>query len=252
MMRFRGSFLLAWLAVVPVQAAEQSVRVLLRADIYSQPTGDATVVAVAQGGQLLDVVVREGDWYEVRIPSTTQVGHIYAPLVEPVIVVQAAPSTSVQTSPAGVATQPRIVAQPMAIGQPTLQPAGTVVIIPAGTVSASSATPGASSVLPFSMDSPIPLGPISEEPVTLDTVRFRMNKGQLLAEVHARCTKGHDQEVNVTLELLDDAGTSVATLQTSRGVEEEDDATLKARARLPAQTLALVRSFALQVSTRPD
>jgi len=244
MTRFRGlvlvawSVLAAWLAVVPVQASEQSVRVVRRAEIYARPTGSATVIAVAQGGQLLEVVVREGDWYQVRVPSTTQVGHIYAPFVEPVT--GYAPSS------------PVVAAQPIAIAQPAMQPAATVTTIPVGAVPASVVTAPGSPLLPFSMGNPILLGPVTEGPVALQTARFRMEKGQLQTEVYATCEKGKDQEVSVTLQLLDDAGTPVATLNLNGGVEEEDDATLKAKANVSAAQLARVRSFALQASTRPD
>jgi hypothetical protein len=194
-------------------------------------------MAVALGGQLLDVVVRQGDWYQVRIPSTAQVGHIYALFVEPVIpgrpgvvavqgtapapapvaIAQAAPIPYVQPPPLGVAAQPMVITQ-----------------------------------LPFSIGSPIPLGPVTEGPVALHTARFRMERGFLQAEVYATCDEGEDQEVSVTLQLLDELGAPVATLNMNGGVEEEDDATLKAKANISGAPLARVRAFAIQASSRPD
>jgi hypothetical protein len=274
MMRFRRLLLVvAWLAVVPAQGADLSVRVVRRADIYAQPTGSASVVAVAQDGQRLEVLARQGDWYQVRIPSTTQVGHIYAPFVEPtttyppappvavagqgmvpasvpIAAVQAAPNAYVQTSPMLVVAQPVFVT-PVG-GQPASTSGAMVMMVPVGTTPLTTMVAPAPSVLPFSMGSPIPLGPVTDGPVALHTARFRMDKGLLLAELYATCDEGEDQDVSVTVQLLDELGVPVAALNVNGGVEEEDDATLKTKAHVPAAQLARVRAFALRASTRPD
>ena len=120
------------------------------------------------------------------------------------------------------------------------------------TTNASSAGVPAATVFPFSIGSSIPLGPVSVWPVTLHRARFRLATGQLQTEVYAICAESEDQEVSVTLQLLDELGMPLATLNVRGGVEEEDHATLKARARVPERTLALVRSFTVQASTKPD
>ena len=140
-----------------------------------------------------------------------------------------------------------VVTQTAGVAQPVLTPTTTFMMVPAGMVPTSIMAAPAPTLPPFSMGSPVTNGPIA-----LKTARFRMDKGLLQAELYATCDEGEDQEVSVTLQLLDELGAPVAFLNMNGGVEEEDDATLKAKANVSGAQLARVRSFAPLASTRPD
>jgi hypothetical protein len=78
-----------------------------------------------------------------------------------------------------------------------------------------------------------------------------MEKSHLHAEVYTTCDEGEDQTLSATLQLLTMSAPPVATLNIERGSNEQDDATLKTGANLPALTLPFVQSLALSASTRP-
>lgn len=201
--RYGAIALVAWASVVPCFAAGQSAKVTRLANLLDRPAANASVVAQAQTGEVVEVLSQLGDWYVVRLPSTAQVGHIDAASLE----VVASAAVSLATAPQGR--------------------------------------------FPFSVGSPIRLGLMREGPVTFDTARFRVDKGLLTAEVHASCDEGEDQEVHLTVELLDETGTLISTMRGKGGVEEEDDATIKVRAA-GGNGLQNVRWFTLRATTQPD
>jgi hypothetical protein len=168
---------------------------------------------------MLEALAQDGEWYVVRVPGTAQVGHVEASSVY-------------------------VIPPPQALGA---QPASASTSVPPGT----SAGDGISREgLSFALGRSIALGSMREGPVTFDTARFRVDRGQLVAEVHVTCAEGHDQDVALTLELFDNAGSRVTILQGSGGVEEEDDATIKIRGS--AKGTERVSWFTLRATTHND
>jgi hypothetical protein len=106
----------------------------------------------------------------------------------------------------------------------------------------------------FTLNSKISLGDTTQGLVRLRTVRFKIGrgKGELSAEVEGECGDGHDQVVEVELELLDAGGQTLGWLKGKGTIEENDRGTVKAKQWLDQEQLSRITQFRLTFQTRPD
>lgn len=88
----------------------------------------------------------------------------------------------------------------------------------------------------------------------LDTVRFKLDKSrtELHIEVAGYCSKGHDQTVDVQLELLDADGQTIALVTAKGGIEEKDTGTIKGKQRLTPDQVAKISQFRLSFQAKKD
>ena len=97
----------------------QTLRVTIRkAPIRSGPGSQASLVATAMEGDLLEYVDAEGIWYIVRVPATQQVGYVHSALVEATTALAPAP-TAAPAPPVAAPIEP---IEPIEIEQPCAPP----------------------------------------------------------------------------------------------------------------------------------
>ena len=105
----------------------------------------------------------------------------------------------------------------------------------------------------FRMNAAMPIGPQVVVPVTLTSARFNNTKpDEIELQLAFECAKGHDQMVTWDVELFDETGKVLLTINGRNGIEEEDKVTFKKKQKVAASLMDAVKAFRVKFTTKDD
>ena len=105
---------------------------------------------------------------------------------------------------------------------------------------------------PWRLGGRIPMNQ-SSGPASLEAIQFAvLPKGDLEAQLELRCAEGHDQTVSWKIVIVGADGNQLAELGGEKGIDEGDEATVRKKYKVSANTLAAARGFRVRLSSVDD
>ncbi len=213
-----------------------------------------------------------------RTTSWRSVGVGAALLVVAVLALWAWKGRERSVAAPGLAAPPQIAAAPTASAEPAAPPEPLVVAPPVlqrprprppAEPVVAMAPPAAPAIAPPMPPPPEPAKPIdlgtpwrlggripmnqSSGPASLEAIQFAvLPKGDLEAQLELRCAEGHDQTVSWKILIVGADGNQLAELGGEKGIDEGDEATVRKKYKVSANTLAAARGFRVRLSSVDD